>query len=101
MRAPSTFIIRFHVAGLVSCIVRATMPPIEWASMRTGVPVASRASSAASTASARRAASSSIGRRQSNANGMTSWSSDSEHRDVVVEQADGPVRLDGVLLAGE
>ena len=64
-RAPSRAIMRFQVAGLSSCMVRATSPPIECASSRTGRPLVSRAASAASTAAASRRASSSIGRRQS------------------------------------
>ena len=64
-RAPSRAIMRFQVSGFSSCIVRATSPPIECAISRTGCWLALRAASAASTATARRRASSSIGRRQS------------------------------------
>ena len=64
-RAPSRAIIRCQVSGFSSAIVRATRPPIEWARMRTGCWLVARAVSAASTASPRRRASSSTGRRQS------------------------------------
>ena len=72
MRAPSTASMRCQVSGLTMAIARAKSPPIEWATMRTGRPVPARTASAASTASASRRASSSIGRRQSKAKGMTS-----------------------------
>ena len=64
-RAPSRAIMRCHVSGFSSCIVRATSPPIECATRRTGCPLTLRTASAASTAIANRRASSSIGRRQS------------------------------------
>ena len=64
-RAPSRSISRRQVSGASSCSVRATSPPIEWASSRTGWPLASRRASAVSTTAARRRASSSTGRRQS------------------------------------
>ncbi len=42
-RAPSRAIMRCHVSGFSSAIVRATRPPIEWARMRTGCWLAARA----------------------------------------------------------
>ena len=72
-RPPSRASRRCQVSGFSSIIVRATRPPIEWATMRTGCWLVARAASAASTATPSRRASSSTGRRQSKANGITSW----------------------------
>ena len=73
-RAPSRAIMRFHVSGCSSRIgARPRCRPSSGRRCAPAAASASRAASAASTASARRRASSSIGRRQSKANGMTSW----------------------------
>jgi hypothetical protein len=64
-RAPSCAMSRFQTSGATISTVRATSPPIECASTRTGSFLPARAASAIDTALARSRALSSIGRRQS------------------------------------
>ncbi|MDT4855507.1 hypothetical protein FQZ97_898650 [compost metagenome] len=75
-REPARSSHRCHTSGRSSCTVRATRPPMECVSRHTGWPLVARAARAWSIASARRTASSSMGRRQSNENSMTSWVAD-------------------------